>query len=159
MRYHSAHLNLRGTVPVVPSRMVRIAAAVSGLFRCATTVVALIVSGAAPCAPAPDAQAKPRYQIQCFEDPATLVQFCFAPAKLTANGNVRASPLYAGKGPDLSLMPLTAVADCRKSTVTLRDANGVTPRNAPAIEPRVAEALARDMCAVAKPAVDKKLKL
>jgi hypothetical protein len=139
--------------------MVRIGAAIVRLVRCATTAAVLVASSAAPDALAADVQAKPGYQIQCFEDPATLVQFCFAPAKLTANGNVRASPLYAGKGPDLSLMPLTAVADCKKSTVTLRDAKGVTPRNAPAIEPRVAEALARDMCAVTKPAVDKKLKL
>jgi hypothetical protein len=108
---------------------------------------------------AADAKSKPGYQIQCFEDPATQVQFCFAPAKLTANGRVRASPLYTGKGPDITLTAFTAVADCRKSSVALRYAQNTAAKDAPKIDTRVAEALARDMCATAKPAVDQKLKL
>ena len=108
---------------------------------------------------AADATAKPGYQIQCFEDPATQQQFCFAPAKLTANGRVRASPLYTGKGPDITLTAFTAVADCRKSTVLLRYAQNTAAKDAPKIDTRVAQALARDMCATAKPAVDKNLKL
>ena len=108
---------------------------------------------------AADAKTKPGYQIQCFEDPATQEQFCFAPAKLTANGRVRASPLYAGKGPDISLTAFTAVADCRKSTVALRYAQSTAAKDAPKIDARVAQALARDMCAATKPAVDKNLKL
>ena len=108
---------------------------------------------------AADAPMKPGHQIQCFEDPISLQQFCFAPAKLTANGRIRSSPLYTGKGPELSLTPLAAVADCRKSTIVVRNAKGETPADAPRLEPRVAEALARDMCAVKKPAVDKKLKV
>jgi hypothetical protein len=113
----------------------------------------------APGSLAADVKAKPGYQIQCFEDPTTQEQFCFAPAKLTANGRVRASPLYTGKGPDITLTAFTAVADCRKSTVALRYAQNTAAKDAPKIDPRVAEALARDMCATAKPAVDKKLKL
>jgi hypothetical protein len=108
---------------------------------------------------AADAKTKPGYQIQCFEDPATQEQFCFAPAKLTANGRVRASPLYAGKGPDITLTAFTAVADCRKSTVALRYAQSTAAKDAPKIDARVAQALARDMCAATKPAVDKNLKL
>lgn len=113
----------------------------------------------APGTFAADVKAKPGHQIQCFEDPATLEQFCFAPAKLTANGRARASPLYTGKGPDIMLTAFTAVADCRKSTVALRYAQNAAAKDAPKIDTRVAQALARDMCASPKPAVDKNLKL
>lgn len=122
------------------------------------SAIAALTCGA-PGSFAADAKTKPGYQIQCFEDPATQEQFCFAPAKLTANGRVRASPLYAGKGPDISLTAFTAVADCRKSTVALRYAQSTAAKDAPKIDARVAQALARDMCAATKPAVDKNLKL
>lgn len=128
----------------------------------ASAVTALACAAPGPLAAdvkAADAKTKPGYQIQCFEDPATQQQFCFAPAKLTANGSVRASPLYSGKGPDITLTAFTAVADCRKSTVALRNAQKAATKDAPKIDTRVAEALARDMCATAKPAVDKNLKL
>ena len=108
---------------------------------------------------AADGKTKPGYQIQCFEDPATQEQFCFAPAKLTANGVVRASPLYAGKGPDITVTAFTAVADCKKSTIVLRNTQDTAAMAAPKIDARVAQALARDMCAAAKPAADKTLKL
>jgi len=135
--------------------MVRSGILVERIARCAA--MAVFACGA-PASIAADVQAKPGYQIQCFEDPATQEQSCFAPTKLTANGRVRASPLYAGKGPNISITAFTAVADCRKSTVALRDAQGAPAKDAPKIDARVAETLARDMCAVAKPAVDKKLK-
>jgi len=125
-------------------------------IACCVAVAALACS--AQSSFAADIQAKPGYQIQCFEDPATQEQFCFAPTKLTTNGRVRASPLYTGKGPDISLTAFTAVADCRKATVALRYAQGTAAKDAPKVDPSVAQALARDMCAVAKPAIDKSLK-
>ena len=128
----------------------------------ARTLAAAIVALGAACGAtitcAGGAPAAPGYQVQCFEDPGNGEQVCFAPSKLTANGSIRASPLYAGKGTDIVGKPLIAVADCKKSSIALRDAKGGVPKAAPKIDPRVAEALARDMCAVAKPAIDKSLK-
>ncbi len=104
-------------------------------------LLAVAAAGARAAAPPPDG-----YMIQCQEDPATRRQYCFAPSKLVVAGSSRSSPLYVGKGPDLSKTTLTAVAECGKLTLALKDAKGATTAVKPPPTPAVARSLADDMC-------------
>jgi hypothetical protein len=128
-----------------------------------TRIARFAAAWACTCATLPvtaaDVQTRPPgYEIQCFEDAATGNQYCFAPSRLTVKGRVRESPLFTGKGSDIKRTEWTAVAECGTSKIVVRDAKGSTPKNAPRIDPRVAEALARDMCTVANARLDKSLK-
>ena len=112
----------------------------------ALALLSLANVDARAAAPPPDG-----YMIQCQEDPATHRQYCFAPSKLVVAGSSRSSPLYVGKGSDLSKTKLTAVAECGKLTLALKDAKGAATAVKPPPAPAVARSLADDMCAAKIP--------
>jgi len=112
----------------------------------ALALLALNAQGARAAAPPPEG-----YVIQCQEDPATRRQYCFAPSKLAVTGQVRTSPLYVGKGAELSKTALMAVADCTRQTLAVKDAKGAATAVKPPPAPAVARSLADDMCAAKWP--------
>jgi hypothetical protein len=94
----------------------------------------------------------PGYEIQCFEETSgNKLQYCFAPSKLVIDGTTRSSPLFTGTGTDLAKTAFVVVADCRKSTLALKDASGAAAKGAPPLKGVIAKALATDMCAFKSP--------
>ena len=110
-------------------------------------------SALAAAADAPPPSLPPGYEIQCLEETSgKKLQYCFAPSKLVVDGMTRSSPLFTGTGADLTKTAYVAVADCRKTTLAVKDANGAAAKGAPSLKAATAKELAADMCATKVPA-------
>ena len=112
----------------------------------------MLLAASSALAAAADAP-PPGYEIQCLEETSgKKLQYCFAPSKLVVDGMTRSSPLFTGTGTDLAKTAFVIVADCRKTTLAVKDANGAAAKGAPSLKAATAKELAADMCAAKMPA-------
>ena len=117
------------------------------------TLCGALLAAISAVAAAADAPPPPGYEIQCLEETSgKKLQYCFAPSKLVVEGTTRSSPLFTGAGTDLAKTAFVIVADCRKTTLAVKDANGAAAKGAPSLKAATAKELAADMCAAKMPA-------
>jgi len=120
--------------------------------RAPRALCGVLLAASSALAAAADAP-PPGYEIQCLEETSgKKLQYCFAPSKLVVDGMTRSSPLFTGTGTDLAKTAFVVVADCRKTTLAVKDANGAAAKGAPSLKAATAKELAADMCAAKMPA-------
>jgi hypothetical protein len=95
--------------------------------------------------------------LDCVEEPGTLRNFCYAPSKVLANGDLRSSPLFMGGPKDVDSTTLTIVVNCKTKAMTLQNRQGVNVQAGAGSDTRLAEYLVTGMCR-AKSRSDKSLR-
>lgn len=96
--------------------------------------------------------------LYCFEAPDTLKNICYVPGQVSANGDLRASPLFMGGPKSVDRTTLTIVVNCKSSVMTLQDRQGTNVQGGSAGDTRMAAELSKAMCAVKKTRADKALR-
>lgn len=96
--------------------------------------------------------------LACYEEPGTMKLHCISKTLATINGNLRASPLYAGGPRSIEKTPYTFVADCSKGLSTLQDRTGANFGGNFSNATPVARHLSQWLCELKNPKPDKRLR-
>jgi len=102
--------------------------------------------------------ALPKATLACYEEPGTRKTLCIDESAVTANGDIRASPLYSGGPNEVRKTGYIFVTNCAKKISTLQDRDGVNFAGGFSSTTSASRSLSEWACDVTRPRKDSKIK-
>lgn len=97
--------------------------------------------------------------LQCYEQPGTLLNTCIAPSLTTSSGDLRSSPVYMGGPKSINRAAFSAIADCKKKALVLQNPDGQNFSGGAASSTPASSVLFKALCEVKNPKADKTIRM